>query len=340
MSYIEIQSYVSENKYSLKCPYIMTPNGVTVHNTANDATARNEANYMKNNNSSTSFHDVIDDKEIVHCIPHNRNAFHAGDGENGNGNRKTIGVEICYSKSGGTRFDQAEQNASVYIATILKKNNWTTKNVYRHKDWSGKYCPHRTMDYGWERFLNMIQRELDKLNGNTTNGEWKQNSTGWWWQNNDGSYPINKWEQINGEWYYFNEKGYAIQNSWKQIGGTWYYFNNDCKMCTGWICLENKWYYLATNGAMQTGWVKDNEKYYYLNSDGVMQTGWQQINNTWYYLDTKGAMQVGWVQTNNNWYYMLENGAMVTGLQTINGETYYFADDGHMCRTNESGALK
>ena len=167
MAYTIIENYVSKLKYLLKCPHSMTPIGITVHNTANDAPAINEVKYMIGNASSTSFHVAIDDVNVVIGIPFDRNAHHAGDGS-GNGNRKTIGIEICYSKSGGTRFDNAEKNAAHYIATLLKERGWTTKNVYRHKDWSGKNCPHRTMANGWERFLNMIQVELDKLNGKNT----------------------------------------------------------------------------------------------------------------------------------------------------------------------------
>lgn len=59
---------------------------------------------MKINDSSTSYHIAVDDKEAIQAIPFNRNAFHAGDGGNGTGNRKYIAVEICYSKSGGERY--------------------------------------------------------------------------------------------------------------------------------------------------------------------------------------------------------------------------------------------
>lgn len=167
MAYTIVKNYLSSSKYSLKAPYSMSPNGVTVHNTANDAAAINEVKYMIGNNASTSYHVAVDDVNVVLAIPFNRNAWHAGDG-NGNGNRKTIGIEICYSKSGGTKFDNAEKNAAKYIATLLKDYGWTIKNVYRHKDWSGKNCPHRTMANGWERFLNMVQDELNKLNGTTS----------------------------------------------------------------------------------------------------------------------------------------------------------------------------
>ena len=44
---------------------------------------------------------------------------------------------------------------------------------------------------------------------------WKKNSTGWWYQNADGSWPANKWEKINGSWYYFDANGYMKANSCK-----------------------------------------------------------------------------------------------------------------------------
>ena len=151
------------SKYSRKCPYGMEPKYITIHNTANDASAKNEVSYMLGNNSQTSYHYAVDDKEAVQAIPLNRNAWHAGDG-NGTGNRKSIGIEICYSKSGGKRFDQAEKNAAYLTATLLKKYGWGIGRVKRHKDWSGKDCPHRTIDRGWTRFLKIDKKELDKLN--------------------------------------------------------------------------------------------------------------------------------------------------------------------------------
>lgn len=157
MSYSVISMPISSSKYSKKCPYSMKPQYITVHNTANDASARNEVSYMRNNNSSTSYHVAVDDKEVVIAAPFNRNCFHAGDGRYGTGNRKTIGIEICYSKSGGARFDAAEDNAARYIASLLKAYGWGIDRVKRHYDWSRKYCPHRTMDRGWERFLNMVR---------------------------------------------------------------------------------------------------------------------------------------------------------------------------------------
>lgn len=161
------QKLVLKGKYPIKCPYPMTPVGICVHNTSNDASAENEIAYMTGNNLSTSFHYAVDDKEVIQGIPDDRNAFHAGDGTEGEGNRKYLGIEICYSKSGGERFIKAEKNAAVFIAMKLKEYGWDISHVKKHQDFSGKYCPHRTLDMGWQRFLNMIQRELDKLGEET-----------------------------------------------------------------------------------------------------------------------------------------------------------------------------
>lgn len=161
---------VNENKYECKCPYGMVPEGITVHNTANDASARNEASYMKSNNNEVSFHIAVDDVEVIQLIDFNRNAWHAGDGGNGFGNRKTIAIEICYSKSGGDRFIKAEKNAAIIVAKLLKEFGWGFDRVYTHQKHSGKYCPHRTLDSGWDRFMNMVKEAYNgTIQGNQNN---------------------------------------------------------------------------------------------------------------------------------------------------------------------------
>lgn len=53
-------------------------------------------------------------------------------------------------------------------------------------------------------------------------GEWKQDQTGWWYQNDDGSYPISTWQDIEGKQYYFGADGYMFYNTTtpdgKQVG--------------------------------------------------------------------------------------------------------------------------
>ena len=156
-----IQSLISKDKYNIKCPYTMNPTGICIHNTANDASAKNEVAYMKNNNNEVSFHIAVDDVEAIQAIPFNRNTWHSGDGGNGNGNRNYISIEICYSKSGGDRFIKAEKNCAILVAQMLKERGWGLDRVKKHQDFNGKYCPHRTLDMGWQRFLNMVQEELN-----------------------------------------------------------------------------------------------------------------------------------------------------------------------------------
>lgn len=50
-------------------------------------------------------------------------------------------------------------------------------------------------------------------------GSWKQDNVGWWWQNDDGSYPKNCWQWLDGnndgvsECYYFDSSGYCLMNT-------------------------------------------------------------------------------------------------------------------------------
>ena len=159
-----IKNLVSESKYSVKCPYSMTPEFIVVHNTANDAPAANEIKYMISNDNQVSFHFAVDDKEVIQGLPLDRNAWACGDGTNGSGNRKGIQIEICYSKSGGARFENAEKNAAKFIAQLLKERGWGADKVKKHQDFSNKYCPHRTLDKGWASFVNMIKDYLNELN--------------------------------------------------------------------------------------------------------------------------------------------------------------------------------
>jgi len=157
------QNFVSASKWGIKCPYTMNAEFYIVHNTANDASAENEIAYMIRNDNEVSFHYAIDDKEIWQGVPENRNTWNAGDGEHGNGNRCGIAIEICYSLSGGDKFIAAEKNAAKFIANGLKEKGWGIERVKKHQDFSGKYCPHRTLDMGWQRFLDMVKAEMGEV---------------------------------------------------------------------------------------------------------------------------------------------------------------------------------
>lgn len=160
------KNLVSEDKYGIKCPYTMNPVGITVHNTGNSASADSEIAYMISNDREVSYHIAVDEEHAVQGLPLNRNAWHCGDG-NGKGNRKTIAIEICRSTSDDeSLFDRAEENTAELIAALCKEYGWTTDYIYTHQHWNGKYCPHKTLDRGWDRFLSMVQDRLNALEEN------------------------------------------------------------------------------------------------------------------------------------------------------------------------------
>lgn len=159
-----VQMLVPASKWDIKCPNQMLAQRLTIHNTANNASALAEISYMIGNNSETSFHWAVDDIQAVQGITHDRNAWHCGDGV-GQGNMSSIGIEICHSLDPqNPRYGQSEENGAKLAALILHQMGWGIDLMFKHQDWSGKYCPHRILDNnGWANFKNKVQGYLDQL---------------------------------------------------------------------------------------------------------------------------------------------------------------------------------
>ena len=49
-------------------------------------------------------------------------------------------------------------------------------------------------------------------------GSWQVNNRGWWYRNDNGTWPASTWQTINGRNYYFDEDGYMAESQY--IGGT------------------------------------------------------------------------------------------------------------------------
>ena len=146
---------------------------------------------------------------------------------------------------------------------------------------------------------------------------WKQNKTGWWWQEDNGSYPVSQWKVINGKWYAFDERGY-MRSGWFLSNGKWYYLGaaNDGSMKTGWQLVNGSWYYLNPgNGDMAANqWIG----IYYVNGSGVWDQG-------------KTKDLIGWIQSGNRWWYRHADGGYTrNGWELINGSWYYFDNAGWM----------
>ena len=45
-------------------------------------------------------------------------------------------------------------------------------------------------------------------------GQWMQDGNGWWWQNDDGSYPTAKWQWIDGDADGISRKDIILMEKW------------------------------------------------------------------------------------------------------------------------------
>jgi len=158
----------------------MHPETITIHNTGNPkSTARNERGWLTNpaNNRTASFHIVIDEREAIECIPLNENAWHAGDGFTGAGNRASIGIELCESGD----YAKTVTNAVKLVADMLKARGWKVDRLRRHYDWSKKICPRLMYDNGkwtqWGEFIYRVDKEITPDLPNVS--PWAQDAMKW-----------------------------------------------------------------------------------------------------------------------------------------------------------------
>ena len=167
--YIFKQNLVSKDKYSIKCPYSMKVEYITVHDTANRATAENEIKYMISNDKEVSFHLAVDEAEVIQGLPFDRNSWSCGDGAKGTGNRKSISVEICRpTHEDKSLYTKSEENAVYVVARLLYANNLSIEKLKKHQDWSGKTCPNVLLKEGrWNTFKERVNTVLKAIH----NGE-------------------------------------------------------------------------------------------------------------------------------------------------------------------------
>lgn len=138
----------------------MTPKYITVHNTGNTgvgANAKSHADYLlkpEAANAPVSWHYTVDDHSIYQHIPDNESAYHATDGA-GQGNRASIGIEICVNSDGD--YTKAEANAIELIRYLMNKYGIPVAYVVPHQKWyPEKYCPYKILPR-WDKFINTIK---------------------------------------------------------------------------------------------------------------------------------------------------------------------------------------
>jgi N-acetylmuramoyl-L-alanine amidase len=137
----------------------MKPVYITIHETDNTnkgADAEAHARLQSSgNNRNASWHYTVDEHEIWQSIPDDEVAWHAGDGSNGTGNRKSLAIEICVNQDGD--FEKAKTNAAWLARYLMDKHKIVIENVVQHHKWSGKNCPRNLRNNGWNAFINQIK---------------------------------------------------------------------------------------------------------------------------------------------------------------------------------------
>ena len=77
---------------------------------------------------------------------------------------RSVGVEICRSVFRGENawlYRRAKENATTLAAALLRVLKLTPAELRMHRDWSGKYCPHRILEENsWDDFVSRVGAQL------------------------------------------------------------------------------------------------------------------------------------------------------------------------------------
>ena len=276
---------------------------IHAHSTGNrNSTAQNEADYhMRRPVESGFFSHVVGNGRVMQVGPVNQGAYDVGGGWN---YETYAAVELIESHSTKEEF---MEDYRLYIQLLrdladeaglpktldsdalegIKSHEYCTYNQpNNNSDHVDPYPYLAKWGISREQFKHDVEHGLDYKE------DWEKDSTGWWYQLKDGTYPKNKGFKVGTEWFYFNSKGYCLTNKWFKENGKWYWLDYRGAMAIGWKKINNEWFYFKEDGSMAIGWVKYYDKWYYLNTNN----GFMESNAF-----VKGA---------DGWYYMKEDGTL------------------------------
>ena len=170
---------IPEGKYGRHKTRAMNPRYITIHSTQNfgvGAGASTHAHLLRrgglksthNSLGYLTWHYTVDAYSIYQSLPLNEQGQHAD--YEGNGNRKSIGIEMC-ENAGNSRAATVDRTARL-AAKLMREFNIPLRNVVPHQHWERirysdrknlghKNCPHFLMDNGkpgpkWEGFLRKV----------------------------------------------------------------------------------------------------------------------------------------------------------------------------------------
>lgn len=149
------QELLTINPYSRPGKKLKSVRAIIVHWVANPGTTamQNRIFFEKRAQGKDGYgsaHIIIDDNDVIECIPEDEVAYHVGANKytdiglsiSSYPNARTLGVELCHPGWDGKPSDSTYKKALEYLAQRCKKYNLDPiKNIYRHYDITGKDCP-------------------------------------------------------------------------------------------------------------------------------------------------------------------------------------------------------
>lgn len=167
-------------------------------------------------------------------------------------------------------------------------------------------------------------------------GAWKVANTNGryqvWYQEDDGTYPINTWKNIDSKWYHFDNNGY-VSTGWLQDNGDWYYCYSSGKMAAnGWI---NGKYYVGEDGKMYRNATTPDGKQ--VGEDGTLVND-SPIGGKWYLgidADLTGIYETGEVskpdnmnrEYDNSWWYLYYAGNNANSTGYVYAQGWIWIDE-------------
>ncbi len=157
------------------CKYIV------VHNTANTASAVNEAKNLANNAGKSSFHYAVDDTDIVQCVHDYDTAWAVGAWSGARqliGNNQSISIEVC---NPGTQFSQASiENLRKLVLHLMGYYGIPADRVVRHWDChtGRKQCPRYYSGAGnraWDELHAYITSSTEEDDMTQEEHDWLRN---------------------------------------------------------------------------------------------------------------------------------------------------------------------
>ncbi|EKU47790.1 glucosaminidase domain-containing protein [Staphylococcus massiliensis] len=340
----DINNYIRTNKFKAptyeqdiapylpKYPYrngVGRPEGIIVHDTANDnSTLQNEVDYMKNNYNSAFVHGYIDGERIVETSYTDYLSWGAGP----TANQRYISIELVH-EHGKDRFAKQMNNFADYAATNLQYYGlkpdsaeydgqgtvWTHDAISRYLGGTDHTDPHgylRSRGYSYDELYDLINEKYAVKTGQASpaipegqqtglhvdkvNGLGRLNSNGLYTSvydkntsrqgKTDNTYSIKKKANLNGQDYYLMSD-YNKKNTlgWAKAEHVQY---SNTKAAT----TNNKVYKIRPGEKLYTTpWGSSKQIRGYANPDHTFQASKQQQVNDSVFVYGNVDGETGWV---------------------------------------------